>query len=106
MADKQVSLRAEGVEHASKLDSNVASADNGNLLGLRRNAKEAVRVDAELSTGMAGGAFGLPPTARTIFLALMRTLEPSSRVTSTWFLETRRLVLWRHSTLSLLRLRS
>lgn len=57
--DEQVSLSAKGVEHASKLDGNVASTDNGDLLGLRGNVEEAVRVDSELGAGDGRGSAGL-----------------------------------------------
>jgi hypothetical protein len=51
VADEQVGFSAEGVEHAGKLDGDVAGADNGNLLGLDVNVEEAIAVDAVLSAG-------------------------------------------------------
>lgn len=59
MADKEVRLDAEGVEHASKLNGNVAGTNQGNLLGQLVNVKEAVAVDAELGAWNLRGRAGL-----------------------------------------------
>ena len=42
VADEEVGLRAEGVEHAGHFDGDVAGANDGDLLGLRLEVKEAV----------------------------------------------------------------
>ncbi|PMB66771.1 Elongation factor 1-gamma 1 [Beauveria bassiana] len=54
VADKQMRLGAERVEHASEFDGNVAGTDDGDLFRLSSNVKEVVRVDAELSAGDGG----------------------------------------------------
>lgn len=48
VTDEEMSLCAEGVEHAGEFDSNVTGADDGDLLGLLLDVEEAVRVDTEL----------------------------------------------------------
>jgi len=50
MANEQVGLCAEVVEHASHLNGNVTGADDGDLLGLLLEVEEAITVDTELFT--------------------------------------------------------
>lgn len=58
VTDEEVGLDAEGVEHAGELDSNVAGADEGDLLGQGGDVEEAVAVDAVLGAGDVGEARG------------------------------------------------
>ncbi len=51
VADEQVRLDAERVEHARKLDGDVPGADQGHLLGQGGDVEEAVAVDAVLGAG-------------------------------------------------------
>lgn len=50
MADEQVGLSTEVVEHASHLDGDVTSTDDGDLLRLLLELEEAVTVDTKLGT--------------------------------------------------------
>lgn len=58
VADEEVGLDAEGVEHAGELDGDVAGADEGDLLGQGGDVEEAVAVDAVLGAGDAREAGG------------------------------------------------
>jgi len=51
VADEEVGLGAEGVEHAGQLDGDVAGADDGDFLGLALEVEEAVAGDAQLAAG-------------------------------------------------------
>lgn len=54
MADEEMGLDAQSVEHAGKLDGDVPSTHNGDLLGQGLNVEEAIAVDAVLGTGDRG----------------------------------------------------
>lgn len=53
-SDEKMCFCTEGIEHASKFNGNVASADNSHLLGLFLNLKETVAVGAQLGSGDLG----------------------------------------------------
>lgn len=55
LADEEVGLGAEGVEHAGHLDGDVAGADESRDLGLLLELEEAVAGDAEVGAGDALG---------------------------------------------------
>ncbi|KAH6610290.1 Elongation factor 1-gamma 1 [Trichoderma cornu-damae] len=75
-SDQQVGFRAEGVEHAGKLDGDVAGADNGHLAGLPLNVEEAVAVDAQLGPGDLGRVAGLAPDGDEDLLGVDQHLGP------------------------------
>ncbi len=58
VADEEVGLDAEGVEHAGEFDGDVAGADERDLLGQGGDVEEAVAVDAVLGAGDVGEAGG------------------------------------------------
>ncbi|KAB8606239.1 hypothetical protein FH972_025869 [Carpinus fangiana] len=59
VANEEVGLGAESVEHARHLDGDVACADEGGLLGLRLELKEAIGRDAKICTRNVGGDVGV-----------------------------------------------
>lgn len=50
VADEEMSLRAEGVEHAGEFDGDVTGSNNGDLLRLLIDVEETVGVDTQLGT--------------------------------------------------------
>lgn len=55
LADEEVSLGSQGVEHAGHLNGNVAGAHDGDLLGQRLHVEETVTVDSKIFTLNADG---------------------------------------------------